>query len=150
MGERVSRFHLMLLYSKKLRDWVGRLVFVIKSWFRDIEYVPVSEERFRELIEWWVRDVLPLLHYTPETFDCDDYSAYFKAWFNFESRTNACAEAIGEARLPDGSRVGHEWVGVLVRTSKGVKVVFVEPQTGEVFEERTTDGWDYYLRAVIA
>jgi len=135
-----------LLVSKKVKGLWRKILFYVKSWFRDLLYEPIYIEELHKFLEKWRKEVLPELAYTSEVFDCDDFGAFFKAWLTKESGKNCVAEALGVVHVPDVGDVGHEWNIVLARFPMGeVEVVHVEPQIGQAFITHTYDGWKYSL-----
>lgn len=159
---------LIALIMQKFRDQYGesiwskllwifrRLYFLIRSWFFDIEYIPVDMQKLEEALEDWKETVLNYLQYIPEIQDCDDFAMYFKTWLqkwtfeNTNTPSNGVGIAIGLVSKDGELLGGHAWNIVLVRTDQGEKVVFVEPQLGEIINNnRSDDGYDYVLQAVI-
>jgi len=151
VGERMSsdKLHVSevtILILKEVKGLWKKIVSLIRSWFRDIYYYPIDIEELHKLLEDWKNYILPELAYTKETFDCDDFGAFFKAWLTKESGKNCVAEALGVVHVPDVGDVGHEWNIVLARFPMGeVEVVHVEPQIGQAFITHTYDGWKYSL-----
>ncbi|RLG74351.1 MAG: hypothetical protein DRO23_07005 [Thermoprotei archaeon] len=138
------------LVSKEVKGLWRKIIFHIRSWFRDEWYKPIPIDELHAWLEVWKGNVLPKLAYTPETFDCDDFGAYFKAWLVRQSGKNCVGEAIGIVHVPDVGDVMHEWNIVLAKMHTGkVMVLYVEPQIGQVLKEHSYDGWKYNLMWVI-
>ncbi len=99
--------------------------------FQDASYILVSKEWLDDYLVWtWDAAKRAGLEYTPESFDCDDFSVLFTT---LASRAAAKAEVKSAplmARLvvglPDGKR--HELVGVA--TDKGIFIVEPQPDAG--------------------
>ena len=148
--KKISWLEVFELSVKMIDSWLAKLLFPMKSWFRDEYYEPIGVDELNAYLQVWKNNVLPKLAYTPEAFDCDDFGAYFKAWLTKESGKNCVGEAIGELEDKDGNRGGHEWNIVLVKLYDGsVTTLFVEPQIGEAFKKITSDGFVYHLKWVI-
>ena len=146
----MQRVHVSKVAELVLSEITGfwdRLLFGVRSWFRDEYYVPIGLDELHDWLKIWKLQELPKLAYTSETFDCDDFGAYFKAWLTLKSHKNCVGEAIGEIIFPEG-RALHEWNIVLVKHGS-LEIVFVEPQIGQVFKEHTYDYFYYNLKWVI-
>ena len=155
MGEAKVYFtKVVKMCAKYVKGLFSKIMFYIKSWFRDEWYYPISIDELHTYLEIWVKEELPKLAYSKETFDCDDFGAYFKAWLTLVSGKNCVGEAVGILEAPSGEWGKHEWNIVLVRGYDGKDHIFmVEPQIGEVFlpveEKHTSDGFKYHLKWVI-
>jgi|GEM_PF-6056119 len=145
-------------WINKLLWWLRRVLFMVRSWFFDLEYYTVKKEWLDEFLEYWRNNILQNLHGQPEVFDCDDFSR----WFIFKLREyihnkygvwyNANGEALGILYKDYQILGGHAWVVVVVDTSdEPAKVMFIEPQIGEYLNDdmTTSDGYMYKLQAVI-
>jgi len=136
---------------------IRRVLFFMRSWFFDLEYISVDKGVLDEFLEYWRKEILPKLHAVPEVFDCDDFARYFvfklreyvKEKYGVDYNGNG--EAIGNVYSGGSLLGGHAWVIALVDTVDEVgKVVFVEPQLGEyLVNMESSDGWKYELQAVI-
>ncbi|RLG72675.1 MAG: hypothetical protein DRO23_10090 [Thermoprotei archaeon] len=148
MGIHVSK--VVEMFLGKVEGFWSKLFFAVKSWFFDEYYVPVSEGELTDIVTKWKQTLLPKLVYTPETFDCDDFASYFKAWATKKAGKNAFAICLGEVFFKGGKGY-HAWNGVLVVSAKEkeLKILYVEPQTAEIFEKTSVDGWTYKLKAVV-
>jgi len=125
-------------------------MFAVRSWFFDITYYAISYDKLLELLEKWKNDVLANLKYKPEIFDCDDFANYFKVWMTKETGVNCTGEALGLVYKDGRLLGGHAWNIVIVHKHGVIDVLFVEPQLGEIIEnQKTSDGWEYYLLAVL-
>ena len=141
---------LFAMLQDKVKGWLDKLLFGFRSWFRDMYYYPLTLEELKMAIDFWVNDILPILEYSSEVFDCDDFGSLFKGLINFITDKNGVGEAIGEVVLPTGETGLHEWNVVLVEFPNGDQVVlYIEPQTGEVFKEISQEGWLYKLKYVL-
>lgn len=136
-------------------DWLSRLFHLMKSWYMDVEYETIPIGLLHQALKDWREQVLKYLHYTPEVFDCDDFAFYFKTWlqgwaFDHGLPFNGVGLAIGTVESSGGLLGWHAWNIVLADDNNELKIVYVEPQIGEVISGRkTSDGWIYKLKAVI-
>jgi len=143
------------LLSKIL--WVfRRLLFFMRSWFFDIFYYSIKLEDLEDALEDWKTQVLDDISYLPEVFDCDDFAQLFKIWLmqwaknNLNQHINGVGLALGVVSKEGRILGGHAWNIVLVSTDEGMKLVYVEPQLGEIIEgDTSSDGFTYTLQAVI-
>lgn len=146
----ISNVELTYMVLRKVRSVLDAILFLVKSLFRDMYYKPIDMLVLREYLKMWINGELVKLEYAPDVFDCDDYACYFKAWLTLKSGKNCVGEAIGEIVLPTGEKGLHEWNVVLVRNGGNrVEVMFVEPQTGELFEKETCENIKYKLKWVL-
>jgi len=138
--------------------WIfRRVIFLMRSWFFDIQYYSISLEELQEALQKWKEYVLDNIQYLPEIFDCDDFAMYFKTWLQsyvmqeMDKPFNGVGVVLG-AVLKDGQLLGgHAWNIVLVDVGGVTTIVFVEPQLGELLSTtmRSSDGYEYVLQAVI-
>jgi len=133
-----------LLYAR-VKGVLNKILFSIRSWFFDVEYVPFTKEEIRKYLKEWVEKELPKLVYTSERFDCDDFAGYFKYWLIRKSGKNGVGRAIGKVYYDSEFLGYHAWNFVVLED--GV-VAYIEPQTGDLFYTNTLGKWRYELVAV--
>jgi len=148
MGKDFRLVEFML--CSKVCGIVSGIMCFLRSQLYDAEYYEVSIEELREFNEYWVRNYLSRIEYTPETFDCDDFAMLYKALAVMHTGKNSFFVAVGKLYGRDGKFLGyHAWVAAL--TDAGVK--FIEPQTGDIFgagcKAESSDGYQYGLMWVI-
>jgi len=136
----------MMLVQAKVKGWINKLLFFLRSWFFDVEYEPFDENELKGYLNEWIEKELPKLAYTKERFDCDDFAGYFKYWLIKRSGKNGVGRAIGKVYC-DGEFIGYHAWNLVILTS-GV-VVYVEPQTGDMFYGETLYNWRYELQSVL-
>jgi len=138
--------------------WIlRRVLFFMRSWFFDLFYYSISIDDLMEALKDWKNEVLDIIEYLPEVFDCDDFAVYFKSWLQSWARAKKCKAfngvgiAIGMLFKDYQPVGGHAWNIVLVHSGSRVYIVYVEPQLGEIIPESniSSDGYEYYLQAVI-
>ena len=137
-----------LLYevSKYCRPWWKKLLLGFRSHLYDLEYYMCTQDQLLEFLEWWRKEQLPSLMYTPEKFDCDDFAFLFKALCVMKTHLN-CSLLVGGEVRQNGELLGlHAWNLVVVDAPREVQ--FVEPQTGEILQVVQgkivrSDGWEY-------
>jgi|GEM_PF-5363682 len=139
--------------SQTSDKWYYKLIrlvlFGIRSQFFDVRYKTITiyelEQALNEFWEWLEEHEKD---YQNEFFDCDDFALAFKVFMSMRYNTNAVGVAIGIVKDENGNILGgHAW-NIAVLTNK--TIVFIEPQTKEVFiENRTRDGWKYELISVL-
>jgi len=136
----------MMLVQAKVKGWINKLLFFLRSWFFDVEYEPFDENELKEYLKEWVEKELPKLAYAKEKFDCDDFAGYFKYWLIKKSGKNGVGRAIGKVYC-DGEFVGYHAWNLVVLTSGAI--AYIESQTGDMFYGETLYNWRYELQAVL-
>jgi len=136
--------------------WLKKMFYHIKTWYFDITYIPIPYNILNEVLNEWINSVLPGLKFTAEIWDCDDFASYFKGWlqmklvFDMKLRLNGVGIALGTVYDRRGNELGgHAWNILVVEKNGNPDTVFLEPQTGEVFEDTSSKGYKYELEAVI-
>jgi len=145
-------------WKSRLMYIFRRILFMMRSWFFDVEYRSVPRQWIEEFLEYWKKNILPNLHYEAEFFDCDD----FARWFIFKLREyihnkysiwyNGNGETLGVVYHNGELLGGHAWVLVVDDTEEEIgRIDFVEPQIGEFLDDNlnSSDGWHYEIQAVI-
>jgi len=123
------------------------VLFLLRGWLFDIVYYSVSEKEFNTVVQEYRRWVEKNeLIWTVDRFDCDDFAVTFKAIASGILKKNSVGIAIGMLYKGDMLLGGHAWNIVLLEDDK---ILFFEPQTLELFETETIDGFRYELTAVI-
>ena len=164
----VTSAQLITMILQKFRDQYGesllskilwifrRIMFFARSWFFDIFYYSIKLEDLEDALEDWKEQILDDISYLPEVFDCDDFAQLFKIWLmewakdNLNEHINGVGLALGIVSKEGRILGGHAWNIVLVDTDEGTKIVYVEPQLGEIIEgDTSSDGFTYTLQAVI-
>jgi len=164
----ITQPQLIVMLLERLRDQYGksliskilwilrRVLFFMRSWFFDLFYYSISIEDLQEALEDWKNEVLDVIEYLPEVFDCDDFAVYFKSWLQSWARAkkrkafNGVGIALGQVYKDGRLLGGHAWNIVLVHSGSRVYIVYVEPQIGEIILGNiSSDGYEYYLQAVI-
>jgi len=164
----VTSAQLIAIVLQKFKDqwgntWISkllwifrRIIFFARSWFFDIFYYSIKLEDLEDALEDWKTQVLDDISYLPEVFDCDDFAQLFKIWLmewakdNLNQHINGVGLALGIVSKDGKVLGGHAWNIVLVSTDEGMKLVYVEPQLGEIIEgDTSSDGFTYTLQAVI-
>jgi len=131
-----------------------KLLYNARTWYFDMTYIPIPLEILNEALSKWKAEVLPTLKYQSEIWDCDDYASYLKGWlqrylvFEKQLQVNGVGIALGVVYDENGEVGGHAWNIVLLEKPVGAEVKFIEPQTGQLFDD-STDKWRYVLEAVI-
>ena len=136
----------MALLQAKVKGWINKLFFFLRSWFFDVEYTPLTYLELKEFLEYWVNEVLPELAYASERFDCDDFAGLFKYMLVKRLGKNGVFRAIGKVYYKGEFLGYHAWNGVILEDGS---VAFVEPQTGDMFFGRYLYDWRYELQAVL-
>jgi len=136
--------------------WFKKMFYYVKTWYFDITYIPIPQSILNELLNEWKNNVLPGSKYIAEIWDCDDFASYFKGWFqrklvfDRQLKLNGVGIALGTVYDSRGNELGgHAWNILVVEKDGGADVVFLEPQTGEIFEDTSSKGYKYELEAVI-
>jgi len=143
-----------------LHKLVRAVLFAARSWFFDLVYYPISEEKLKQLLQDFKKYLEEhSLHYENEVFDCEDFAIAFKHFAAVYYKTNAVGLALGllkttkvydlEAEEEHEEQVlgGHGWNIVLLTSGE---LVYVEPQTCEYFRgNESPDGFTYELLAVV-
>jgi len=129
---------------------LARLVlFGIRSQFFDMKYKTITITELKQALdEFWEWLEEHDKSYLKEYFDCDDFALAFKVFMTMKYNTNAVGVAIGIVKDENGNILGgHAW-NIAVLSNKSI--VFIEPQTKEIFiENQTSDGWIYELMSVL-
>jgi len=128
---------------------IRMILFGVRSQFFDMRYKTATiSELHRMLDDYWKWLEEHEKQYLNEFFDCDDFALTFKAFTTMKYNTNAIGMAIGIVRDKQGNLLGgHAWNIAILPTKT---IVFIEPQTKEVFMgNETQDGWKYELICVI-
>jgi len=134
------------LLQARVKGWLNKLFFSIRSWFFDVEYEPLTLKELEAFIDKWVKEILPKLIYTKERFDCDDFAGLFKYMCIKETKKNGVGRAIGKVYYKGEFLGYHAWNIVILDDGS---VINVEPQTGEAFYGSILHDWKYELLAVI-
>jgi len=135
---------------------IRRIIFGMRSWIFDTEYIPIDEQVLNEALAKWKTEVLSTISYQEEIWDCDDFASYFKGWMqkylviDKGVHVNGIGIALGMVydKKTGENLGGHAWNIVLVSKPVGFDIKFIEPQTGIVFDHGTNT-WEYELMAVI-
>jgi len=143
--------------SSKLLWIFRRLMFMLRSWFFDLQYYTIEVDDLLEALGKWKDEVLEQIQYLPEIHDCDDFALYFKVWLQsyllreLGKPFNGVGVAIGSV-FRDGELLGgHAWNFVVVQNGDNIYILFIEPQLGEIIPSNniSSDGFEYVLQAVI-
>jgi len=133
------------------RDWKSKLsklfTFALRSWFFDLYYESCTYEEIQKVITKFRNQMLSHLHYIPENFDCDDFACAFKAFATMELMRNSVGIAIGAVYDQNGQLLGYHAWNIVILT--GGSLMYIEPQSGQIFLPPSVNGSTYDIMSVI-
>lgn len=133
--------------SNPVKRIIRILLFLLRQWIFDILYYGATKEEFSRAVEEYKRWIDEHeLEWTSDRFDCDDFAVTFKAIATSILKKNSVGIAIG-ALYKDGRFLGGHAYNVVLFDDGSI--MFFEPQTQELFEWETCDGYRYELITVI-
>jgi len=150
-----SNIEVMLKILKKIwkttknpvKKVIRVLLFLVRQWIFDTMYYGVTREEFSKAVQEykkWIDE--HELVWTSDRFDCDDFAVTFKAIATSILKKNSVGIAIGALYKDKQLLGGHAYNVVLFDDGT---IMFFEPQTQELFEWETYDGYRYELITVI-
>ena len=142
-----------LWFMVLMRAWglKGKIMHILKSWLMDVEYKVIPYDELVELVYefiHWLHE--KNLHYIKEYFDCDDFATAFKSFMAVNGYN--VGVAIGELHHHEYGFLGYHAWNIAVTDYMGQeKLVFIEPQTGDIFFTNISriDKFIYRLLVVI-
>lgn len=123
------------------------------SWYFDYQYRALPVQRFGQFLNSW-HNILNILSYTREYFDCEDFSLLFMSLLRACGYTSGMV--VGELYYNEEFIGYHAWNLLLFcnpnfpDVTQSFRIYEFEPQIGEILmNHKSTDGFRYVGRWVI-